>query len=185
MSVYFLFFFFLRKNCEPTKTQIKPKPTKKNKNKQTKNNKVKNFLHTETSKMVKVVYFAFWWFFYAENVYGKKIKQAWNCSDNLIYYITEMYPHQSIYRELFLYALIFNCVNLWSFVKIFLNSFFTIICEIYLLKCLWKQASVCIPSFKINLLSSKHDIGIFLIPYVPSLCFLLWIFSFYVRLLFY
>ena len=125
----FSIFFFLRKNCEPTKTQIKPKPTKKNKNKQTKNNKVKNFLHTETSKMVKVVYFAFWWFFYAENVYGKKIKQTWNCSDNLIYYITEMYPYQSIYREFFLYALIFNCVNLWSFVKIFLNSFFMIICE--------------------------------------------------------
>ena len=65
-------FFFLRKNCERIKTQIKPKPTKKNKNKQTKNNKVKNFLHTETSKMVKVVYFAFWWFFYAQNFYGKK-----------------------------------------------------------------------------------------------------------------
>ena len=65
-------FLFLRKNCERTKTQIKPKPTKKNKNKQTKNNKVKNFLHTETSKMVKVVYFAFWWFFYAQNFYGKK-----------------------------------------------------------------------------------------------------------------
>ena len=50
-------FFFLRKNCERIKTQIKPKPTKKNKNKQKKNNKVKNFLHTETSKMVKVCLF--------------------------------------------------------------------------------------------------------------------------------
>ena len=76
------FYFSFRKIFE------KAKINKQNKNKQTLNNKG----NTKTSKRAKVVCFAFWCFFYAQNFFVKKKKKlAWNCSDNLIYYTTEVY----------------------------------------------------------------------------------------------
>ena len=46
-------FFFLRKDFEQTKTPIKLKPTKKTKNKQTKNNKDNGLFRRKTSKRAK------------------------------------------------------------------------------------------------------------------------------------
>ena len=60
------FYFSFRKNFE------KAKINKQNKNKQTLNNKG----NTKTSKRAKVVCFAFWCFFYAQNFFVKK-KKNW------------------------------------------------------------------------------------------------------------
>ena len=64
--------FFLRKDFERTKAQIKPKQTNKNKNKRTKNNKGNNFLLIKTSKRTKIGYFALWCFLYAQNIFVKR-----------------------------------------------------------------------------------------------------------------
>ena len=48
--------FFLQKDFVGTKMQNKPKPTYKNKNKQTKNNNGNNFLHTKTFEREKIVF---------------------------------------------------------------------------------------------------------------------------------
>ena len=69
----FFFCFFLWKDFERTKTQIKPKPTNKNTNKWTKNNKDSNFLRIKTSKRGKIDYFVLWCFLYAQNLFVKKI----------------------------------------------------------------------------------------------------------------
>ena len=56
-------------------------------------------------------------------------------------------------------------------VRVFLDFLFV---RIYFFTSLWKKASFWMPSFKINLLSSKHDKDILLISYLPSLWFLVW-----------
>ena len=65
-------YFFLRKDFDRTKTQIKPKPTNKNTNKRIKNSKGNNFSRIKTSKWVKIGYFALWCFLYAQNLFVKK-----------------------------------------------------------------------------------------------------------------
>ena len=73
ISNQFFFCFFLWKDFERTKAQIKPKPTNKNTNKWTKNNKDSNFLRIKTSKRGKIDYFVLWCFLYAQNLFVKKI----------------------------------------------------------------------------------------------------------------
>ena len=49
------FQFFLQKNFDPTKVQIKPKPTNKTKLSQQKTTKATAFLRIKSSKRVKIV----------------------------------------------------------------------------------------------------------------------------------
>ena len=51
--------YFLRKDLERTKTQIKPKPTNKTKISEQKATKANTFSRRKTSKRGKIVYFAF------------------------------------------------------------------------------------------------------------------------------
>ena len=108
-----------------------------------------------------------------------------NCPDNLIYYIPDVYPYQPTYRgfiskDLFLFVIICkNLLFLWeSYLSVRISSYCQNLLES--LSFVWiyifmKTRKQMIPSFKTNLLSSKHDNDILLILYVPSLCFLLWI----------
>ena len=62
-----LLFFYEKilnaQKCKSSQNQL----TKKNK--RTKNNKGNNFLLTKTSKRQRIVYFAFWCFFYAQHLF--------------------------------------------------------------------------------------------------------------------
>ena len=60
-----------------------------------------------------------------------------------------------------------------SFLSLRISSYLWSSVRIYFRNSLVKQASVWIPSFKANLLSSKHDNDIFLISHIPILWFLL------------
>ena len=81
---------FIRKDFEPTKMQIKPKPTNKNTNKRTKNNKGNNLSRTKTSKRAKIDYFALCYILYPQNFFLKKNRLAWSCLDRLIYSTTTL-----------------------------------------------------------------------------------------------
>ena len=105
-----------------------------------------------------------------------------NCPDHLIYYILTCTPinPRIICKDLFLFVIICkNLLFLWeSCLSVRISSYCENLLEslsfvwIYIFMKIRKQM---IPSFKTNLLSSKHDNDILLILYVPSLCFLLWI----------
>ena len=79
---------FLRKDFQPTKMQIKPKPTNKNTNKRIKNNKGNNLSRIKTSKRAKIGYFALCYMLYPQNFFLKKNKLVWSCLDSLIYSTT-------------------------------------------------------------------------------------------------
>ena len=82
-------FIFLRVWAK--KNAHKQKSTNKTKLSEHLTTKATFFLQAKTSKRMKVVRFAFWCFFYAQNLLVKKNKQAWNCPDNLsiLYYYPE------------------------------------------------------------------------------------------------
>ena len=132
--------------------------------------------------------------FTLKNFSWKKNKQAWNCPGNLIYYTTEVHPYQPGYQE-------FICMHLfylWSsaritfFVRMFLNRsylweylLFYNHLSVRIHVFIKKSASVWIPSFKTNLLSSKHDNDIFCwfhsfqvwVFYFEFFSFCVWLFS--------
>ena len=83
------------------------KTNQQNRNKQTKNNKGKKFLRIKTSKRGEIGYFALWCFLYAQNLFVKKLKLAWNCPDSLIYLTTDVYPYQATHQE-------FICTHVYS-----------------------------------------------------------------------
>ena len=122
-----------------------------------------------------------------------------------INYTTDVYTPQPTYREFIcthLFLLVIICKNifflwesfwissyLWEslliydhlwvsllFMRISLNLFLLmVICQNLFFKSLWKWVSVWTPSFRTDLLSSKHDNDILSISYIPTLCFLAWI----------
>ena len=91
-----LFILFLWNDFAHTKTCHKQKPTNKtklNKQKVTKANIFyahKNF-YEEENRLFSILMI-----FYAQNLFIKKNKQAWNCPDNLIYYTTLMKDEQNV-----------------------------------------------------------------------------------------
>ena len=91
-------FFFLLKNFKRTKTQIKPKPTKKTKKSKQNTTKAtifqahKNFLKGRNCLFCILVLFVRLRSFH-EN------KQVWNCPDNLIYNTTKHTVHHSFDRH--------------------------------------------------------------------------------------
>ena len=109
-------FLFLWKDFEQTKTQIKPKPTNKNTNERTKNNKGNIFLRIKTSKRGWNCYFVLWCFLYAQNLFVKN-RLTWNCLNSFIYSTTDVYPYQPAYGE-------HICARLFLFVIISKNLFF-------------------------------------------------------------
>ena len=77
--------FFLRKNLERTKTQIKPKPTNKTKTSEQKTIKATIFRAEKLLRWGKMFVLSFL----------KKL----NCPNNLIHNTTDVYPYQLTYWE--------------------------------------------------------------------------------------
>ena len=104
-------------------------------------------------------------------------KKNWVSPDDLIYYTTGKYLHQLPYGDLFFNNFIANFLpHLWPifllmwivFIYMYWSSF------VRTDENLWKSFIFCMnpsPSFKMYLLSSKHDNDIFLTSYVPILFF--------------
>ena len=123
--------FFLRKDFECTK-----------------NAKSNNFHLLRSFCARKIVAFAvFCWFIFVfigwfrlnlrfcalKNFFVKKNRLAWNCSNNLIYYNTDVYPPINLIIEnLFVHIYFY----LWSSVRIF--SFYENLSYLSFFKSLWK-----------------------------------------------
>ena len=72
LSSWLMFLFFLGKDFSTQKHKSNQSQPEKQNNMRIKNNKGNTFSRTKTSKKVKIVYFAFWCFFYAQNLFLKK-----------------------------------------------------------------------------------------------------------------
>ena len=131
-----IIFFFYEKILSAQKTHHKQKTNQQNKIKQTKGNKGNNF--SRAQKLLrgwKLFVLRFGAFFYAQNIFVKKInKRTWNCPDNLIHYTTEVRLYEPPYRELFfllistnLAVTYFLSVRTYSHILICVHSFWWII----------------------------------------------------------
>ena len=110
--------FFLRKDFEPTKAKI-------NQNQPT---KTKISVQKTTKKTVFCVHENFlegencWCFLNTQNFFVKKM--ALNCPDSLILLYYWRAPLSTRLSRIYLYTLIFTCVDLWEsllFIRIFLS----------------------------------------------------------------
>ena len=136
--------FFLWKSFERKKSTHKQKSTSKtklSKHSQKSTNKTKLSKHSITkatffmrakTERMKVVCFAFYDFFYTQNLFLKTNKQAWNSLDNLIILYCWRVPLSAhllriICTHLFLFAIIYeNLFLLWEYI-LFMSIFF--ICD--------------------------------------------------------
>ena len=114
------FQIFWRRNFCNTKTQNKQNPTDKTKTSEYWKTKATIFCTQKLHKTKKIVYIEV----FLSKIFLKKI---WNCPDCLSYYTTDVYSPPPLLTPLwriYLYALIFNCENLFLFIITCENLFF-------------------------------------------------------------